>query len=134
MALGLEALSAVALLYQVFSHCQSSRPVEPMAESFGYDCFGGCMMATLAQMDISEQLQPLVRLDTALENASGAAMEELVVDDGVCARSALNLPSSHLILRKGTIHQKISERLLLPGRQQRQSRMLQCGWSRLRLA
>ena len=86
MALGFEALATVALLYQVFSCCQGSRPVEPMAEGFGHNCFGGCVMDALALMNISEQLQPLVWLDTALENAGGAAMNELVVDDGVCAR------------------------------------------------
>ena len=109
MALGLEALAAVAFLHQVFSRCQSSRLVEPMAEGFGYDCFGGCVMATLTKMNISEQLQPLVRLDTALENASGVAMEELIVDDGVCARSALDLPSFYLVLGEDAIHQKITK-------------------------
>ena len=73
------------------------------------------MMTALTLMDISEQLQPLVRLDTTLENASGAAMEELIIDDGVCARSALNLPSLHLVLGKDAMHQKVTERLF-PGR------------------
>ena len=68
-------------------------------------------MAALALMNISEQLEPLVQLDTALEDASGAAMNELVVDDGVCARSALNLLSLYLVLGKSVINQKVTERL-----------------------
>ena len=100
MALRLEALTTIAFLHQVLSRCQSSRPIETVAKSFGYYSSCGCVMATLALMDVSEQLEPLVRLDTALEDASGAAMNELVVDDGVCARSALYLPSLNLVLRK----------------------------------
>ena len=103
MALGLEALAAVAFLHQVFSRCESSRPKETMAESFGYYCSSGCMMVTLALMDLSQQLQPLVRLDTALEDAGGATMDELFVDDGVCARSALDLLGLYFILGKDTI-------------------------------
>ena len=72
-------------------------------------------MAALALMNISEQLEPLVRFDTALEDASGAAMDELVVDDCVCARSALNLSSLNLVLGKSAVHQKVTERLR-PGR------------------
>ena len=68
-------------------------------------------MAALTLMNILEQLQPLVWIDTALENASGAAMDELVVDDGVRARSALNLPGLNFIVGKSAIHQKITERL-----------------------
>ena len=82
-----------------------------MAEGFGYNCFGGCVMAALTLMNISEQLQPLVRLDTVLENASCAEMKELVVDDGVCARSALDLPSLNFVLRKSATHEKITEQL-----------------------
>ena len=109
MALRLEALATVASLHEVLSRCQSSRPIETVAESFGYYGFGRCVMAALAQMNISEQLQPLVRLDTALENASGAAMDKLVVDDCVCARSALNLPSLNLVLGKSAVNQKVTE-------------------------
>ena len=72
-------------------------------------------MAALALMNVSEQLEPLVRLDTALEDASGAAMDELVVDDCVRARSALNLPSLNLVLGKSAVHQEVTERLR-PGR------------------
>ena len=90
MALRLEALTTIASLHEVLSRCQSSRPIETVAESFGYYRSCRCVMAALKLMNISEQLEPLVRLDTALEDASGAAMEELVVYDGVCARSALN--------------------------------------------
>ena len=115
MALRLEALAIVASLHEVLSRCQSSRPIETVAESFGYYRSCGCVMAALALMNISEQLEPLVRLDTALEDASGAAMDELVVDDCVCTRSALYLPSLNLVLRKSAIHQKITERLR-PGR------------------
>ena len=81
-------------------------------------------MAALALMNILEQLQPLVWLDTALEDAGGAAVDELVVDDGVRARSALNLPSLILVLGKSIVNQEVTERLLLPGRQQRRARLL----------
>ena len=40
-------------------------------------------------------------------------MDELVVDDGVRARSALNLPGLYFVLGKNAIHQKIMERLRL---------------------
>ena len=113
MALGFEALAAVAFLHQVFSHCQSSRPIETVAESFGYYRSCGCVMAALALMIVLEQLEPLVWLDTALEDASGAAMDKLVVDDCVCAKPALNLPSLNFNPRKSAIHQKITERLRL---------------------
>ena len=61
-------------------------------------------MATFALMDISQQLQPLVWLDTTLKNASGAAVDELVVDDGVRGRSALDLPGFYFVLGKNAIH------------------------------
>src|SRR4051812_21013478 len=66
-------------------------------------------MATFALMNIFEQLQPLVLFYASLENSSCASMDQLIINDGICTRSARDLPGLHLILGEDSLYQKISD-------------------------
>src|SRR4051812_46352796 len=67
-----------------------SRPIETMAECLGYDCRCRHVVPAFALMNISEDFKPLVLLHTPLENSGCTSVNQLIFDDGVCARSALN--------------------------------------------
>src|SRR3954469_14751191 len=88
-----------------------SRPIETMAECLGDDCRCRRVVPAFASMNISEEFKPLVLLHTPLENSGCTSVNQLVVDAGVCTRSALNSPSFIFFGRKYSIHQKISDRL-----------------------
>src|SRR3954465_344983 len=60
-------------------------------------------MTTFALMDIFEQLQPLVLFY--------ASLNQLIINDGICTRSARDLPGLYLILGEDSLYQKISDRL-----------------------
>jgi len=97
VALRAEALAAFALVDQFLGRLQSGRPVETVTECLGHQGPGGGVMPALALMDVEEDFVPFLRLDAALENAGGAAMNQLVVDDAVGRGSALDLPCRGLV-------------------------------------
>src|SRR4051812_16736072 len=88
-----------------------SRPIETMVECLGYDCHCRRVVPAFSLMNISEEFKPLVLLHTPLENSGCTSVNQLVVDDGVCARSALNSPSFIFLGRKDSINRKVSDRL-----------------------
>ena len=49
------------------------------------------MVAAFALVDVSEDCNALLLLDTSLEDSSDTMLEELSVDDCVCSSSVLDL-------------------------------------------
>src|SRR4051812_3626885 len=69
------------------------------------------MVTTFTLMNVSKQLLSPVLFYTALKNSSCTSVYQLVVDDGVCTRFALDSPSFCFVRGKGSLNQKISDRL-----------------------
>jgi hypothetical protein len=69
-----EALVAVALFHQLFCILLGCRPVETMVEGFGHQGSGGCVVAVLPLLYLSQQLYPFFWLDALLEDARYAAL------------------------------------------------------------
>jgi hypothetical protein len=64
-----EALAAVALFHQLLCILLGGRPVEAVAEGFGYQSSGRCVMSALPLVYFSWQLYPFFRLDALLEDS-----------------------------------------------------------------
>ena len=111
MLLGAELLTSFAMLDQLLGVLQSSRPEEPMAESFGNKRSRGRVVATLALVDIFEDCLALLSFYIALEDPSHAASDKLSIDYHVGSCSALHLPGLDLIGRQLSIHQKLEDGL-----------------------
>ena len=111
MLLGAEALAPTALPNQFLGVLQSSRPEETMTKSLGNEGSGSSMVATFTLMDVLEDGHALLRLYTALEDASRAAFDKFSVDDCVGGGPALHLPGRHLVGWELAAHQKVEDGL-----------------------
>ena len=108
---GAEQLAPFTLLDQFLGGVQSSRPEESMAESFGDKGSGGCVVATLALVDIFEDCLAFLWFHAALEDPSHTALDKLSVYYRVCPCSALHLPGRDLIGRQLFVFQKLEDGL-----------------------
>ena len=111
MLLGAELLTPFAMLDQLLSIFQSSRPEETMAESFIDKGSGGRVVAALALVDILENCLALLWFYAALEDPSHAVSDRLSVYYRVGSCLALHLPSRVLIGRQLSVHQKLEDGL-----------------------
>ena len=68
-------------------------------------------MAAFALVDVLEDCNALLWLDTALEDSSDTAPNEFSVHYCVCSGSALNLSCRDLIGRQLSIYQKVEDGL-----------------------
>ena len=107
MAAFAEALASLTLEDERPGILEGRGPVETMAESLGHQGPRGGVVPALALVYAEKDLNALVLLDAALEHAGGAALDELVVDDVVGGRPALNLPSHGLVHGENPILQKL---------------------------
>jgi hypothetical protein len=73
------------------------------------------MVAALSLVYLHEELDSFVLIDVALVYARDAALVELIVDDRVSFRSALDLPSQEFVLWELIVGEAGDERLH-PGR------------------
>ena len=69
------------------------------------------MVSALPFVDVPQQAAPFCRLDAALENASRAALVELVVDDGVRLGAAKNLSCLQFLCWERAVGEVVEERL-----------------------
>ena len=74
-----------------------------MVESLGHQGPRGGVVPALALVYVEEDLNALVLLDTALEHAGGAVLDELVVDDAVGGHSVLDLSGLGLVHGKNPV-------------------------------
>ena len=57
------------------------------------------MVAAFSLVDVSEDCNALLLLDTSLEDSSDTALDEFSVDDCVCSGSALDLSCLYFVSR-----------------------------------
>ena len=100
MAAFAEALASLTLEDERLRVSEGRGPVETMAESLGNQGPRGGVVSTLGVVYVDEDLNALVLLDAALENARCAALDGLVVDDVVGRRPTLHLPGLGLVRGK----------------------------------
>ena len=64
------------------------------------------MVPALALVNVEEDVDAPILLDAMLEHVGGATLDELVVDDAIGGRAALNLPSFSLVHGENPVLQK----------------------------
>ena len=97
MAAFAEAPASLTLEDERLDVLEGRWPVEAMAERLGHEGSRCGVVPALALVNVQEDVGAAILLDAALEHADGAALDELVVDDAVGGRPALNLPSLSLV-------------------------------------
>ena len=88
-----EALAPLTLENEELGVLEGRGLVETMAESLGQQGSRCGMVPALALVYVEEDVDAPFLLDTALEHAGGAALDEPVVDAVGGGRPALHLPS-----------------------------------------
>ena len=73
-------------------------------------------MAAFSLVDVLEQAESLLPVDAALEDAAHTAFVQFVVDDGVGAGAALDLPAAHLVPRELVVGEVVEQGLRPRGR------------------
>jgi hypothetical protein len=76
-----------------------------MAEGFAHDGSRGGVIPALSLVDLSQELDPFIRLYVAPEHPTYAAFVQLVVDDSVGLGTSLDFPGSDLVLGQLSICQ-----------------------------
>ena len=97
MAAFAEALASFALEDERLGVFEGRWPVETGAELLVHEGSRCGVVPALALVNVEEDVDALFLLDAVLEHASGAALDELIVDDAVGGRPALHLPGFGLI-------------------------------------
>ena len=89
MAAFAEALAPFTFENERLGVFEGRGPIETVAERLGHQGSRCGVVPTLALVNVEEDVDALFLLDAALEHASGAVFDELVVDDVVGGRLAL---------------------------------------------
>ena len=102
-----EALTSFALEDERLGVFEGRWPVEAMAEHLGHEGSTCSVVPAVALVNVEEDVDAAVLLDAALEHAGRVAPDELVVDDVVGGRPALNFPSLGLVHGENPVLQKL---------------------------
>ena len=97
MAAFAEALASFTLEDERLGIFEGRWPVEAVAERLGHEGSRCGVVPALALVNVQEDVGAAILLDAVLEHAGRATVDELVVDDAIGGRPALNLPSLDLV-------------------------------------